>query len=209
MNLTMTDVIGCELDWSSSTISFYRNGEPLGVAFRNLEFAEELFPVSALPATASQIISYGWESESGQLVFSAKRCSPDGVRSLNELVSKERQREWKSKLRNHNTLEDRNSYSAYFLMEPPVANTMLQAASVFTKDGQMLRLLMNDEKFRANEIAAFKLHGITALWSFIAFQGNETSMNTLWEHREWFPELWEPGSPYHFDQVDAFGFAPL
>ncbi len=41
---TLADIVGCELDRSSDQISFYLNGQPMGVAFTKIGDDIKLFP---------------------------------------------------------------------------------------------------------------------------------------------------------------------
>jgi hypothetical protein len=48
LNLYVGDVIGSVLDVESKTISFYRNGKDMGVAFNNVNIGDGLYPAASL-----------------------------------------------------------------------------------------------------------------------------------------------------------------
>ena len=48
LNCCKGDIIGSVLDLEAKTISFYRNGKDMGVAFTNIVIGEGLYPAASL-----------------------------------------------------------------------------------------------------------------------------------------------------------------
>jgi hypothetical protein len=57
VKLAVNDIIGCALDCDEKTISYYYNGTCLGIAFRDIQIFDGLFPaVSIVTNTNMKII---------------------------------------------------------------------------------------------------------------------------------------------------------
>lgn len=74
------DIVGCELDRSNDQISFYLNGQPMGVAFAKIGDDIKLFPAVSVDATERCRLNFGGRGGEGF------RHLPDGCKSLCDLI---------------------------------------------------------------------------------------------------------------------------
>jgi hypothetical protein len=210
------EVIGCELDRTNNTISFYRNGEPLGIAFERVKRNVKLFPYVMLEHGQACRFNFGRDR---RLDFLRSSKQPEGfafqvpgTKALHELLPDDAIRRLRRKTRRH------NSFVPKSLWDTGAWSVALCSASVTLpmhwavwfaqeSDDRILDLLMGDESRRkqlARDLnSAMEGYTQLPLLSAAAEFGNPSGLRYLLGMKEKLPVKEAESLGLHFQHFTS------
>jgi hypothetical protein len=172
------DVIGCELDRTNNTVSYYRNGLYLGVAFEHLPRDIKLFPAVMLGQYQECRLNFGRDERRNILLRKDEpdgfAFAPQGVRPMHDLLGDDAFGIFNDKVRRHNSFIPKQLWTAGVWCQ---THTLVRWLLWFAKDKALLDLLLG------KIVAEIPVSDRFASLSIASERGNALSLEYLLHFR--------------------------